>query len=60
MLAQSATKKMEHVHHRMKVWVAVLRGGLVKIVKSNVRQGFLDLIVYKNVETADLMKIAMW
>ena len=53
-------KRMEHVPHQTKVLVVVLLVGLVKIVKPNVKQVYLDSIAFKNVVIADLMKIVMW
>ena len=53
-------KKMEPAHHQIKVLVVVLLVGLVKIVKPNVKQVYLDSIVFKNVVIADSMKIVMW
>ena len=51
---------MEPVHHQTKVLAVVLLVGLVKIVKPNAKQVYLDSIVFKNVVIADLMKIVMW
>ena len=51
---------MEPAHHQIKVLVVVLLVGLVKIVKPNVKQVYLDSIAFKNVVIADLMKIVMW
>lgn len=52
-------KKMEHVRHQTKVQVVVMLVGLGKIVKANVNQVYLDLIVFKHVVIAGLMKIVM-
>ena len=55
-----AIKKMEPAHHQTKVRLAVLLVGLVKIVKPNVKQVYLDSIVFKNAVIADSMRIVMW
>ena len=59
-MASFVIKKMEPAHHQTKVRLAVLLVGLVKIVKPNVKQVYLDSIVFKNAVIADSMKIVMW
>lgn len=53
-------KKMEPAHHQIKVLVVVLLVGLVKIVKPDAKQVYLDSIAFKNAVIADSMKIVMW
>ena len=59
-MASFVIKKMEPAHHQIKVLAVVLLVGLVKIVKPNVKQVYLDSIVFKNAVIADSMKIVMW
>jgi len=53
-------KKMEPAHHQIKVLMVVLLVGLVKIVKPDAKQVYLDSIAFKNAVIADSMKIVMW
>ena len=53
-------KKMEPAHHQIKVLVVVLLVGLVKIVKPDAKQVYLDSIAFKNAVIADSMKIVIW
>jgi len=53
-------KKMEPAHHQIKVLMVVLLVGLVKIVKPDAKQVYLDSIAFKNAVIADSMKIVIW